>query len=117
MAGPKLDRSRIFAGAPLKVIQPKDLKYVREGRFCGTCRHWLDRERGQRALREDGFWDRAFRSHEDGTDWQPYHFGDPSQYSICDLRGAAAHLHSSCGRWSKKLTWRRFFAGKAGVRE
>ena len=73
--------------------------HVQEGRFCGRCRHFVDKAKGHEELRRDQFWERCFKYHGDGTDWKLRHIGNPEDYSICNKRGCATHQHSTCEFW------------------
>ena len=76
---------------------------VRQGYVCGTCRHFMDKQKGQEALRQDEFWDRCFHQHDDGHDLKPHHIGDPTRYSICKLKDVACHESGvACQQWEAK---------------
>jgi len=96
---------------PLRVVKPNALSYVREGRFCGRCKYFIDLSTGQQALIKKGWWDKAFHNYDDGHDFKPYHFGDLSMYSICDYDHAVVHYFSTCPHFKPRREFARIWKG------
>lgn len=98
-------------GKPVETKKPSEMKHVREGNFCGQCRHLVEGAKGREALQKQGFWDKLF--HGQGKhSIKPWMVGDPSMYSICEERNAAVHYYSTCPKWKSKDTFVRIILGK-----
>lgn len=85
-------------GRPLKIERPSNLKYVREGRYCGRCRGFTHSDSSREFLIKSGFWDKLMKSHSDGSDVKGWMIGDPKMYGICEHRSCAAHFFAKACR-------------------
>jgi len=101
-------------GRPVREIAPKDMPWVREGRYCGNCKSFTCDEATRLHLLKSGFWEKVFHGHDDGHDFKPWMVGDVKEYGICGLKDSAAHFFSYCGQWAHRRGFLRMFLKDKG---